>query len=210
MTLFLAIFLEAIVKAIVSASGNPSGIADTAKAITDSNISLKGSPLNTNNIAIIKAIIIINKLICLENSSTLIVKGDFSSFVSFMVLAILPISVFKLVPTTIPMALPVITLVPANNILFCSLIVSSVFESTLEFFSIGKLSPVKVDSFIVKLLEERILISAEILSPDVSKIISPMVIPVVSINSSLPDLITLTFSLIKLDRASAVLLAVFS
>ena len=38
-TFFLAILLDAIVSAIVSASGKPSGIADTAKATTDKNIS---------------------------------------------------------------------------------------------------------------------------------------------------------------------------
>ena len=35
---------DAIVKAIVSASGNPSGIADTAKAMTDTKISSAFTP----------------------------------------------------------------------------------------------------------------------------------------------------------------------
>jgi len=40
-TFFLAIFLEAIVKAIVSAKLKPSGIAETARAITDKKISFR-------------------------------------------------------------------------------------------------------------------------------------------------------------------------
>ncbi len=43
------ILLDAIVKAIVSAKGNPSGIAETARAITDKNISCSISvPIKRN------------------------------------------------------------------------------------------------------------------------------------------------------------------
>ena len=92
-TLFLAILFEAIVKAIVKASGKPSGIAETERAITDKKISVPGSPLANKMIAIIIAIMIIKTLICLENSFILIVNGDASSFLETTLLAILPISV---------------------------------------------------------------------------------------------------------------------
>ena len=45
MTFFLAILVEPTVRAIVNASGSPSGIADTDKATTLKNIDLSGSPL---------------------------------------------------------------------------------------------------------------------------------------------------------------------
>ena len=67
---------------------------------------------------IITAITTTKMVICLENFSTLIVSGDFSSSVSLILLAILPISVDKPIETTIAFALPVTTLVPEKRILF--------------------------------------------------------------------------------------------
>ena len=93
----------------------------------------------------------IKMLICLENFSTLIVNGDFSSSVLFKVSAICPISVFKPVPITIASALPVMTLVPANNMFILDDIPKFLFGSFLEFFSIATLSPVRIDSSTVKL-----------------------------------------------------------
>ena len=79
MTFFLSILLLDIVKARVKANGNPSGIADTDKAITAKNISFPGNPLLNNTIVIIRATIKIIKHICFENFSIRIVSGDFSS-----------------------------------------------------------------------------------------------------------------------------------
>ncbi len=92
-TPFFAILLEAIVKAIVRAKGKPSGIAETARAITDKKISLYGTPFMISNVVVIIATIKTKILICFDNFSTLIVSGDFSSLALFILSAIFPISV---------------------------------------------------------------------------------------------------------------------
>src|SRR5574344_1701555 len=106
-TFFLAILLEPMVRAIVSAKGKPSGIAETASAITDKNTVVILIPFTNNKIAISIETINMAIVICLEN------------------LAILPISVLLAVSTTIHFALPVITLVPAYNIFFLSVMLTS-------------------------------------------------------------------------------------
>ena len=118
------------------------------------------------------AIIIIAILICLENLSIRIVRGDFSFLVVATLDAIFPISVFKPVPVTTHIALPVETVVPAKTIFFISLI-ATFLSITSIFLLTAILSPVKTDSSTVKLLHSIILISALILSPDVKNTISP-------------------------------------
>ena len=96
------------------------------------------------------AITIINKLICLENLSILIVSGDFSSFALATLSAIFPTSVCIPVLVTMAIALPVVIVVPANSIFFISLILA--FLLTVHtFFGTFMLSPVKTDSLTVKL-----------------------------------------------------------
>ena len=121
-TLCFAILLEAIVNAIVNASGNPSGIADTDNAITDNNISSAGRLFPAKIMAITIPANTIITVISFENFSTRIVNGDFSSFVLLIVVAITPISVFLPISTTIALARPVVTEVPANNIFDCDVI----------------------------------------------------------------------------------------
>ena len=144
-TFFFPIRLDAIVSAIVSANGSPSGIADTDKATTVRKIDLFSYPLEykiTTDIIEITMIII---LICLENFSILIVSGDFSSWAVDTDKAIFPISVLTPVATTTAKALPVIMLVLAYNILVLSAKGVSSFR-ILEFLICKILSPVNVDS----------------------------------------------------------------
>ena len=82
-TLFLLIRFEPIVRAMVSAKGRPSGIADTDKAITDKNISLPDVPFEYKTTVIIMAIATTKNVISFENFSILIVNGDLVSFVVF-------------------------------------------------------------------------------------------------------------------------------
>ena len=110
--------MDAIVRAIVKAKGNPSGIAETAKAITDKNISVPDTPFVNKIKAIIMAIIITSKLICFENLFILIVSGDASSLDLDTLSAIFPISVLRAIPTTTPLALPVVTVEPAKTMFF--------------------------------------------------------------------------------------------
>ena len=145
-TFFLSILLDATVRAIVRASDKPSGIADTARAITLKNISFKGKSLLFKTNATIIATTKIIQLICLENLSVLIVSGDFSSFVSDTLLAILPISVLVAVDVTTANALPVVTVVPAYTIFILSAKAVSSFNFLL-FLETATLSPVKADSF---------------------------------------------------------------
>ena len=92
-TFFFNIRLLAIDKAIVRASGNPSGKADKVRATTNIKTSFMSLLFVSNIIVKIIARIKTIILICLENFSTRIVKGDFSSRDSVTVLAICPISV---------------------------------------------------------------------------------------------------------------------
>ena len=65
---------------MVKAKGNPSGKAEIVKATTIINTSFNSLPFNTKIMVKITATIIKRRLICFENFSILIVKGDFSSF----------------------------------------------------------------------------------------------------------------------------------
>src|SRR5574344_1885559 len=92
-TFFLAILLEPMVRAIVSAKGKPSGIAETASAITDKNTVVILIPFTNNKIAISIETINMAIVICLENLAILISSGEGLATVSFTSLAIFPISV---------------------------------------------------------------------------------------------------------------------
>ena len=105
---------------MVKARGNPSGKAETVSATTIIKTSLNLLPLKINNIVKITETTIKIKLICLENFSILIVRGDFSSCKLFIEVAILPISVLLPVSHTTQVALPVKILQPAYNIFFLS------------------------------------------------------------------------------------------
>ena len=174
----------------------PSGIADTVRAITDKNISLFGKPFDFKINIIIKEIITINKLICFENFSILIVSGDFSSFKLFTSFAICPISVLEAIAVTTPNALPVKTEVEAYTILLLLYIGQILFKVVL-FFKTATLSPVRDDSSIVKFLDSIILASAGILEPGSKTIISPTTKLDESTINSLESLITFASTFIN-------------
>ena len=95
------------------------------------------------------------------------VRGDLLSSVVVTFSAILPTSVSRPVPHTTARALPVKTEVPAYNIFFLETSLSIASPSS---FKTPILSPVRIDSSIVKLLELIILASADILVPDSRKV----------------------------------------
>ena len=83
---------------------------------------------------------------------------------------------------------PDITLLPIKQILLSSMIL---LESLYPLcFSIGRDSPVKLDSLINKSFDSRILMSPGIISPPESLIISPLTTSYVSTSISLLSLIT--------------------
>ena len=210
MTFFLAMRFEAIVKAIVSASGKPSGKAETAKAITVNKITSYGLCFKINKIATIIAIATTRTLICLENFSIRMVSGVFSSGALLILSAILPSSVSKPIFTTIASARPDTTVVPEKAILLWSVMAAWSCLIVLAIFSTGKLSPVRIDSFTIKFCIDTIRMSALILSPDSRKAISPIVRLSASTNTFWPSLKTLALAATNFESDSAVLLALFS
>ena len=168
-TCFLAILFDAIVSAIVSASGKPSGSAETAKAITVSK-SVSGSlPRKTSKTVMASATIKTIIEIWRENFSMRIVSGDFSSSVVARLSAILPSSVSSPMPTTTASARPDTTAVPEKAILICAEIAAFFVSISPSVFSIWTDSPVRIDSSTMKLWTFTRRMSAEILSPDSSK-----------------------------------------
>ena len=137
----------------------------------------------------IKIINTIN-VIFLESSFIFNCNGVSILSISFSDNAILPISVFFPVLTTIPVLFPLVMLVPKNNIFFCSWRIKLFFK-TSELFWTGTLSPVSADSSTFKLSHESILISAGIVSPDSKYIISPGTNSLVFITIILSSLLTL-------------------
>ena len=169
-TFLLAILVDPIVNANVKESGNPSGIAETARATTAKNISIKWYCLQINTQPIKIEIPIIIKVICLENFSILIVNGDLLSSVDVTFSAIFPTSVSIPVAVTTAIALPVKTEVPAYNIHFLE---SSPRDEESLLLATPILSPVRTDSSTVRLFELIILASLDTLVPGSTIIISP-------------------------------------
>ena len=126
-------------------------------------------------------------------------SGDLLSSVVATFSAILPISVLRPVANTTANALPVSAEVPAYNIEF--LLSSSNLVFSL-FFTTPILSPVRIDSSIVKLFELITLASAAIFVPDSTTIISPGTTSLESISKCLLSLITFTLTFIKFFKAS--------
>ena len=174
-TFFFAMRFDAIVSAIVKAKGKPSGMAETAKAITVTKISLYGTCLTIRRIAISAATDKTRMLICFESFSTRIVSGDFSSSVFARLSAILPSSVSRAIPVTIAWARPDTTVVPENTIFDWSFMATFSFWTTSGVFATWTLSPVKIDSSTVKFCVSIRRISAVILSPDSRATTSPIV-----------------------------------
>ena len=135
------------------------------------------------------------------------VRGDLLSSVVVTFSAILPTSVSRPVPHATARALPVKTEVPAYNIFFLETSLSIASPSS---FKTPILSPVRIDSSIVKLLELIILASADILVPDSRTIISPGTNNEESISIYSLSLITLALTFISSLRASAFLVALYS
>ena len=77
-------------------------------------------------------------------------------------------------------------------------------------FSAATLSPVKMDSLIIKLTDSMILASAGTLSPDSKNKISPTATSADSISTSFPSRNTFTYVFIILARLSALLFAFHS
>ena len=103
---------------------------------------------------------------------SLISKGDFVSSVCKTFSATFPNSVSLPTPITMPLPLPLVTTVPANAIF--SLSASSVFFSKAsDILFLGLVSPVNIDSSILKFLHSINLKSAGILLPDSKSTISP-------------------------------------
>ena len=99
-------------KITVIAIGKPSGIAATETAIATVNISKKLLPVRTPSMKIIIEIATITAPTILAKRYNFFCKGVFSSLASLTISAILPISLFKPVATTIALAFPCSTIVP--------------------------------------------------------------------------------------------------
>ena len=136
-------------------------------------------------------------------------RGDFSFLTVSRVSAILPISVFIPVSTTTATARPVITDAPAKSMFFLS--ARPVFSAIVSVcFSTSVLSPVSSDSSTFKFEHVKILMSAEILSPDSKKTISPTTKFLASTWVFSPSLSTLTLVFTILTSELAILCARFS
>ena len=210
MTFFFAILLAAIVRAVVKASGRPSGMTETARAITETKTSCPGAPFRISKVATRTATIPTIRLICFESFSTRRVSGDFVFFALLMLSAILPISVFRPILTTIALARPVMIVVPEKSIFDCSASDKFSFSIGRLFFVTLTLSPVRIDSLTVKLFDSITRKSALILSPDSRTTTSPKVSSSALISTVSLFLITFVFVVTSLARAAAVLLALFS
>lgn len=169
---FLYIFWTPRASVIVTTAGNHSGIAETARLIAMNIISMRENHLIT---PIISTIIHIANAIPqrrTHNFFNFFCNGVCVSFVDCTISAIAPNSVCIPVLTTIPFAFPVDVIVHANAILCLS--ASIVFSGMMSVFLFTVLlSPVRIDSSMVRLIASISLISALILSPASKSTISP-------------------------------------
>jgi len=110
--------------------------------------------------------------ICIPNVLSLFWSGVVASGVLCTMVAIFPNSVCIHVSVTIPVALPVVIIVPEKSIL-CLSSKLTFHEMISAFLFTAMLSPVRIDSSAASPKLSMILISAQTLSQDSSRTISP-------------------------------------
>jgi hypothetical protein len=150
---------------IVTAAGNPSGIAPTANATAATNISTIFSPRHTPTAKANAANPKINHSKIRLNCATRRVSGVDKSTASEIRRAIRPVSVWSPVAQTTPSASPRVTNVPANARFLRS--ASTVCRARgLTCLRAGSDSPVNIDSSISRLRRRTRRRSAGTRSPD--------------------------------------------
>ncbi|BAK79489.1 hypothetical protein MOUSESFB_0347 [Candidatus Arthromitus sp. SFB-mouse-Yit] len=138
-------------------------------------------------------------------------RGVSSFFELFRKEAILPIFVFIPVETTIPSPRPYVTIVDIYPIFFLSAIgIDSLFEIILVFFSVGRDSPVRADSSTLRFTHSKNLISAGIILPASSIIMSPTTKSFELISIILLSRLTIAFGDDRFFNASRDFSALFS
>ena len=166
------IFCMPKAKMTVITTKSPSGIIATDIATAVKNICSASYFKSTPRAKIIKQMPIAKKLNFLANTASFLWSGVIRSAVSATSFAIFPSAVSLPWATTMPKPLPCVTCVPIKAILDWSANTRSPARG-LFVFSISFASPVKGASFIFKLFTFKILKSAGILSPAVTKTKSP-------------------------------------
>ena len=143
------------------------------------------------------------------NLSILITRGAFPCSAPVTTSAIFPISVLLPVAITTPLALPVITVEPAKAKFFRSPISRS-SSSRFALFSTVVDSPVRNDSSQERLFVSINLMSADSLSPDSARMMSPGTNSFEFTVLVSPLRITLDSSFMMFSRASALFSALYS
>lgn len=194
---FLYIFWTPRASVIVTIAGNHSGIAETARLIAMNIISMSDDHLINPMINI--TIHIANAIPprSIHNFFNFFCNGVCISCVDCTISAIAHNSVCIPVLTTIPFAFPVDVIVHAKTILCLS--ASIVFSGivSVSLFTV-LLSPVRIDSSMVRLIASISLISAFILSHASKSTISPGTNNAAGMIISSPSLITLAVGEVSL------------
>ena len=204
---FFDIATAPLAKHVVTIIGNISGVNPTAIEIAKSKACIQLPLVNPFIKNTIGTIIIIKRISNHETELTPFSKLDSIFFSETNSLDIPPSIVLSPVAITIPIAEPLITLLPIKTKLFNSVIAREISDTWLAFFSIGSLSPVKDDWLTKKSLDSIILKSAGIISPAARYIMSPITTFSKGISFLFsPYLLTEVVVVIIVERASAALL----
>ena len=171
MVCFLLIDTAPLARQLVTIIGSISGVSPTAMDIANKNAEIQFpfvTPLITNTKGTITSI---NLISTHETAFTPFVKLVSTDSVAIADV-IEPKSVLSPTDTTIAAALPDMTLLPIKAIFVYSVILSF-FSHTAASFSIGSLSPLRLDWLTNKSFASIILTSAGIISPAERYTISP-------------------------------------